>query len=131
MKALIAATHKFNVAIDDPENRARAAKINEFDQNALLNISKIYTPLLGQELEMLWKDKGIQQVYGMRSAFQLLDSTEYFFSHISRISQQDYVPTEQDVLRCRVKTTGIVETEFDLSNLKFRLFDGTTTRRYY
>lgn len=123
MKALIAATHKFNVAIDDPENRARAAKINEFDQNALLNISKIYTPALGLELECLWKDKGIQQVYAMRSSYQLLDSTEYFFSHISRISQQDYVPTEQDVLRCRVKTTGIVETEFDLSNLKFRLFD--------
>jgi GTPase SAR1 family protein len=123
MKALIAATHKFNIAIDDPENRARASKVNEFDQNALLNISKIYTPQLGQELEALWKDKGIQAVYQLRSNFQLLDSTEYFFSHISRISVQDYVPTEQDVLRCRVKTTGIVETEFDFAGFKFRLFD--------
>jgi len=76
MKALIAATHKFNIAIEDPENRARAAKINEFDQNALLNISKIYTPQLGEDMEELWKDKGIQAVYQLRSQFQLLDSTE-------------------------------------------------------
>lgn len=43
-----------------------------------------------------------------------------FFNNIDRISDDDYVPTEQDVLRCRVKTTGIVETEFDFNGFKFR-----------
>jgi guanine nucleotide-binding protein G(i) subunit alpha len=46
-----------------------------------------------------------------------------FFSHIKRISNNDFVPNQQDVLRCRVKTTGIVESEFDFQNMKFRLFD--------
>ncbi|KAG7230510.1 hypothetical protein INR49_024619 [Caranx melampygus] len=35
----------------------------------------------------------------------------------------DYQPTEQDILRTRVKTTGIVETHFTFKNLHFRLFD--------
>lgn len=34
-----------------------------------------------------------------------------------------YVPTEQDVLRSRVKTTGIIETQFSFKDLNFRMFD--------
>ncbi|KAJ3592862.1 hypothetical protein NHX12_005200 [Muraenolepis orangiensis] len=34
-----------------------------------------------------------------------------------------WIPTEQDILRTRVKTTGIVETHFTFKNLHFRLFD--------
>jgi len=36
-------------------------KINEFDQESLLNISKIYNEELGNELEQLWNDKSIQK----------------------------------------------------------------------
>lgn len=32
-------------------------------------------------------------------------------------------PTEQDILRTRVKTTGIVEVHFSFKNLNFKLFD--------
>lgn len=36
---------------------------------------------------------------------------------------KDYQPTEQDILRTRVKTTGIVEVHFSFKNLNFKLFD--------
>ena len=32
----------------------------------------------------------------------------------------DYIPSEQDVLRSRVKTTGIVETHFEFKDLHFK-----------
>lgn len=32
----------------------------------------------------------------------------------------DYIPTQQDVLRTRVKTTGIVETHFTFKDLHFK-----------
>lgn len=35
----------------------------------------------------------------------------------------NYIPSQQDVLRTRVKTTGIVETIFTFKGLKFRMFD--------
>jgi GTPase SAR1 family protein len=123
MKSLIQATHKLGIPIETPENRQRAAKINDYDQETLLNINKIYTQQLGKDLEELWADKGIQETYMHRNQFQLLDSTEYFFKNIERISHPDYIPDQQDVLRCRVKTTGIVESEFDINGIKFRLFD--------
>jgi len=43
-----------------------------------------------------------------------------FLDSLSRIGTADYVPTEQDILRTRVKTTGIVEIQFDFKKLHFR-----------
>ena len=46
-----------------------------------------------------------------------------FFSYLSsleRIGAPTYTPTQQDVLRTRVKTTGIVETHFVFKDLHFK-----------
>ncbi|KAH0551029.1 hypothetical protein GP486_007614 [Trichoglossum hirsutum] len=45
------------------------------------------------------------------------------FSDIDRLFEKDYVPTDQDILRCRLKTTGITETVFELGVLTYRMFD--------
>ncbi|XP_077298560.1 G protein alpha o subunit isoform X3 [Arctopsyche grandis] len=42
---------------------------------------------------------------------------------LDRLGAKDYQPTEQDILRTRVKTTGIVEVHFSFKNLNFKLFD--------
>lgn len=43
-----------------------------------------------------------------------------YLNDLERISQQGYMPTQQDVLRTRVKTTGIVETHFTFKELYFK-----------
>lgn len=46
----------------------------------------------------------------------------FYFSYMNaleRLGDPEYIPSEQDVLRTRVKTTGIVETEFEYKHLKF------------
>lgn len=43
-----------------------------------------------------------------------------YFDAIDRISAPDYLPTDQDVLRSRVKTTGITETTFHIGDLTYR-----------
>ena len=53
-------------------------------------------------------------IYGFCVVFSYLTS-------IDRISAHEYVPTEQDVLRARVPTTGIVEYTFLIENITFRL----------
>ena len=52
----------------------------------------------------------------------LLEHLSYFDS-IGRIAQPDYLPNDQDVLRSRVKTTGITETTFIIGELTYRMFD--------
>jgi guanine nucleotide-binding protein G(i) subunit alpha len=55
--------------------------------------------------------------------YQLNDSAEYYLNSLDRIAQPGYVPLVQDVLRTRVKTTGIVETHFTQRGLHFKLCD--------
>ncbi|PIO32946.1 hypothetical protein AB205_0178720, partial [Aquarana catesbeiana] len=43
-----------------------------------------------------------------------------YLNDLDRISEPSYVPTQQDVLRTRVKTTGIVETHFTFKDLYFK-----------
>ncbi|KMQ84702.1 guanine nucleotide-binding protein g subunit alpha [Lasius niger] len=46
-----------------------------------------------------------------------------FLDDLDRLGAREYQPTEQDILRTRVKTTGIVEVHFSFKNLNFKLFD--------
>ena len=46
-----------------------------------------------------------------------------YFDSIDRIAAHDYLPNDQDVLRSRVKTTGITETTFIIGDLTYRMFD--------
>ncbi|XP_061830131.1 guanine nucleotide binding protein (G protein) alpha v1 isoform X1 [Nerophis lumbriciformis] len=50
-------------------------------------------------------------------------STQLFFENMSRIIAPNYVPTERDVLRVRVRTCGIIETQFQVNDVIFRLYD--------
>nr|AUG84414.1 Gai [Platynereis dumerilii] len=81
------------------------------------------TTELAHIMKRLWKDSGVRECFGRSREYQLNDSAEYYLNALDRISQPGYVPTEQDVLRTRVKTTGIVETHFTFKDLHFKMFD--------
>jgi type III secretion system FlhB-like substrate exporter len=59
------------------------------------------------------------------------DSSRYFMKNIDRLSCTDYIPTDQDILRCRVRTTGITQTIFKVNELLYRVVDvgGQRTER--
>lgn len=46
-----------------------------------------------------------------------------FFGDVDRLFAPTYLPTDQDVLRSRLRTTGITETVFNLGTLTYRMFD--------
>lgn len=78
---------------------------------------------LANALALLWKDDSLQSCYGRAKEYQLNDSAGYYLDALDRLSEPNYLPTEQDVLRSRVKTTGIVETHFHFKDLDFKVFD--------
>lgn len=43
--------------------------------------------------------------------------------HLDRLFAADYQPSDQDILRARLRTTGISETIFETGALTYRMFD--------
>ncbi|KAG4965111.1 hypothetical protein JHK85_040086 [Glycine max] len=87
------------------------------------------TKELAQEIENLWKDPAIQETYARGSELQIPDCTDYFMENLQRLSDTNYVPTKEDVLYARVRTSGVVEIQFSpvgeskKSGEVYRLFD--------
>lgn len=46
-----------------------------------------------------------------------------FYRSLDRLFASDYIPNDSDIIRCRIKTTGIVETVFHLGPLTYHMFD--------
>ena len=78
---------------------------------------------IGSSLKGLWADSGIKQCFARSREYQLNDSAGYFLDALDRLCDPSYIPTEQDVLRSRVITTGIIETKFEYKSLYFTLID--------
>jgi len=81
------------------------------------------TPDLADGILAFWEDAGVQKLYERRNEYQLIDSAGYYIQDIRRVTDPSYVPTEQDVLRSRIQTTGIIETSFVIEGKKFFLVD--------
>uniref|UniRef100_A0A915NAQ7 Uncharacterized protein n=1 Tax=Meloidogyne floridensis TaxID=298350 RepID=A0A915NAQ7_9BILA len=76
--------------------------------------SEPYTDELVHAIKALWADKNIKEkVLPRGQEFQLVENSKYFLDAIDRTSNPDYRPTEQDILLSRIKTTGIIEVNFD------------------
>uniref|UniRef100_A0A4W6G324 Uncharacterized protein n=1 Tax=Lates calcarifer TaxID=8187 RepID=A0A4W6G324_LATCA len=88
-------------------------------------------PFVAHAFCALWADQGVRVATARGYEFDLNDSALYFFENMSRIIAPNYVPTETDVLRVRVRTCGIIETQFQVNETIFRLYDvgGQRTER--
>lgn len=80
-------------------------------------------PQIVSAIRQLWQDSGVRQCFARSREYQLNDSAGYYFDSIDRIGDPEFVPDDQDVLRSRVKTTGITETVFVIGELRYRMFD--------
>jgi len=117
MKSLIAACNTLGIEFTSEQSRKMANEIIDASTSDGLNAQ------LGEDIRLLWADSAIQAAYARSSEFQLNDSAAYYFKAIERIIAPGYVPTQDDVLRSRVRTTGIVETQFSYADLHFKLYD--------
>jgi GTPase SAR1 family protein len=79
--------------------------------------------IVGYVKELWRKERALRQAFEIRSKLQLLDSAEYLFENIERIGNPDFTPNKDDILRARLRTSGIVERMFKIKNVDFKFLD--------
>jgi len=119
MKILVNASIKLNIQMSSPDVHAVRERFSRYPPTA-----DIWSPEVAKDIQILWSDKGIRETYDQKDKiFQLNDSSPYFFDNVLRFGDPSYLPTEQDVLRSRVRTTGIEEAIFCFEDMSFRMVD--------
>lgn len=76
-----------------------------------------------EHVTKLWADPGIKKAWSARASFQIPDSCSFFFDEIQRLTAPSFIPTDEDILLCRARTTGIVETCILLGGQQFVIVD--------
>ncbi|XP_063360489.1 G protein alpha q subunit-like [Cydia amplana] len=119
IQSMIRAMDMLNIQYGDPSMKEKAELVSEIDFESVTSFESPYP----EAIKALWNDSGIQECYDRRREYQLTDSAKYYLSDLARIEAADYLPTEQDILRARQPTTGILEYPFDLDGIIFRMVD--------
>lgn len=78
---------------------------------------------LATTIKEIWNDKGIQECWELRGILQIQDSLKYFIKNIDRVAAENYVPTVDDCLHVRSRTTGIVEQRLMIQQHEFLIVD--------
>jgi len=61
----------------------------------------------GEHISKLWNSTAIQQVYKQRDKFWNLEAVDYYFAHATRLFQSKCIPTDEDIIMARKRTTGV------------------------
>ncbi|XP_050297802.1 G protein alpha q subunit-like [Anthonomus grandis grandis] len=119
MQSMLRAMELLQISFGDKASEDKAELIKGVDYETVTSFENPY----GDAIADLWSDSGVQECYDRRREYQLTDSAKYYLSDLPRIRDPDYLPTEQDILRARAPTTGILEYPFDLDSIIFRMVD--------
>ncbi|TPX39060.1 hypothetical protein SeMB42_g06486, partial [Synchytrium endobioticum] len=115
MRRVCAAMVKLDIPYGSPEGLEQA--------KLLVDVTEGLTSKAVELIQALWTDAGIQQCLARSSEYHLEDSARYFFDNLARISSSPYVPTDQDILLCRVMTTGVREVVLEEDDMLIKVLD--------
>ena len=96
---------------------------DEFETICALDENDGIDGTIGDMIKTLWKDPVIQTVWERRNEYQIIDSVKYYFEKIDEVKSPDYIPTKDDVLQSRARTSGIVTEEYIIDTVPFEMYD--------
>lgn len=103
-------------------NMKHEYRTDDEDSNRLIDDT------LAQQINNLWQDHAIQRIYNSRREkgthnCTLDENAGYFLNQINVTSNTEYIPTNEDIIKCKARTTGIVELQVTVDDSKMVIYD--------
>jgi len=111
---------KLGFPIENEDAKAAAELVNKQGDDTKIS------PELAKAIQTLWADENYQKTYTERASFQLFDCYGEFAKKIADYPEwggENWVPSVSDVMKARVRTSGIVEEEYCIDGVNFRMYD--------
>jgi GTPase SAR1 family protein len=73
----------------------------------------------------LWSAPSIQEAWRRRAEFQIVESAERFLNSVMQLQKlgNSHVPSDEDILHTRIRTSGIREEKYVFEDKSFHFFD--------
>lgn len=93
--------------------------------------------LCRDDVKALWADETVHIIL-QRLGIRLEDQSGFFLNDLDRLTEKRFIPSDDDVLRCRLKTLGVSEFRFQLetgsgAGQSWRIYDvgGARSQRLF
>ncbi|CUM67712.1 uncharacterized protein PRCAT00005417001 [Priceomyces carsonii] len=94
------------------------------DYDISIDSEEQFSPKIAGIIDHIYKVQEVQNfIKYQQGNFYFVDSSDYFLSDVKRFAQPDYIPTVNDILRTRKKTSGIFDFRFQMSGLNIHMYD--------
>ena len=94
-------------------------QIRELDENDVDEL----TDEVAHNISLIWDDPAAKEVYKQIHSCNLSDHTDFFLDNTERIAKADYLPSNEDVIKSRIRTTGVNDIKMDINGRKILLVD--------
>ncbi|ETO34472.1 guanine nucleotide-binding protein alpha-2 subunit, partial [Reticulomyxa filosa] len=91
---------------------------------------------LGHAIQRLWNNDILKKTYELRGVekYAIIENIDYFLDKAVTLFQQHYFPTIEDMIKVRIRTTGIVEAVYEAKEKKditLQIFDVGLFRNFF
>lgn len=123
--ALLEASDQYVPLADESLKEAKEEILKRSGQmHSSFEEAKLVSPRIRDLLVALWNDEGIRETWeNHRSDIQAQESLEYFMENADRVLKPEFEVKEEDWLRARLRTTGILSEQFTISKVTFEVYD--------
>lgn len=101
----------------DAETQEAAELIQGFKDGDTFNKSRALV------VKTLWKHQAIKNAFTHRGRCHVPESSQYFFDKVEDLAAYDYIPSDEDCLRSRIRTLGLIETDFEAEGQQYKMID--------
>ena len=80
-------------------------------------------PEVASEITKLWDDPMMKINYQKATNIGIGDNADFFIENVQRIAEPSYQPSDEDLLKSRIKTTGKSDLDVMFNDIKVKLVD--------